>query len=79
MLEPYAGKLASTVLRGGGGGNVTSLPDSCSSTARTCVSAFFSRSPTRRGRTLATWLQLKLKAKTRSRNCACSLRRMALA
>lgn len=28
-LEPCAGKLARTVLRGRGGGNVTLLPDSC--------------------------------------------------
>jgi len=27
MLEPYALKSACTVLRGGGGGNLTSLPD----------------------------------------------------
>ena len=27
MLEPYAGKGARTVLRGGGRGNPTSLPD----------------------------------------------------
>ena len=27
MLEPCAGKLACTVLRGGGDGNVASLPD----------------------------------------------------
>jgi hypothetical protein len=27
MLEPYAGKLARTVLRGRGGGDATSLPD----------------------------------------------------
>jgi len=26
-LEPYAGKLARTVLRGGGCGNVAALPD----------------------------------------------------
>ena len=37
-LEPCAGKLASTVLRGGSDGNITSLPDS---TARNGSDALF--------------------------------------
>jgi len=36
-LEPYAGKLARTVLRGAGDGNATRLPDNF-------------RTPTRKGR-----------------------------
>lgn len=38
-LEPCAGKLASTVLRGGSGSNITSLPDwAARSPSRCCFS-----------------------------------------